>query len=86
MVKISDVLTEENRVMVLDDNSTSGGVSGSHLVWFSGRDGEEDFCERDNLTKLKEGSIKYYLSVSQLLECWMEKYGEEEFITYSSKS
>jgi hypothetical protein len=87
MVKYSDVLIGKNGTMVLDDNSTSGGIIGSHLVWFSNVEGEEEFCDEEDLTKLEDGSIKFGLSVKNLLECWLEKYGEEEFdpsITHSS--
>ena len=77
MEKISDALTEENRMLVLDDNSTyTDGVNDCHIVWFSGVDGVEDFVECDNLSKLKDGSIKWYVSVNHLLECWMDKYSD----------
>ena len=86
MEKISDALTEENRVMVLDDHSTCGGVIDSHIVWFSGVEAEEEFVDCERLSRMSDGSIKYALNVKDLLECWMEKYGEDEFIPFSSKS
>ena len=82
MEKLKDVLTEENRVLVLDDNSTyTEGVNDCHIVWFSSAEGLEDFVECDNLSRLKDGSSKWCVSVNHLVDCWMEKYGEHRIDT-----
>ena len=79
MVKMSDVLTEENRFLVLEDNSTYGmDISDSHMVWLT-EEGREEFVERDNLHKLEDGMVRWCVSVNHILDCWMEKYGSQEW-------
>ena len=77
--KWKDVLTEENRFLVLDDYSTyTDGVNDCQIVWLT-EDGREEMVGGDvKLHNLKDGDCKWSISIESLLECWMEKYGSEE--------
>ena len=78
MEKWKNVLTEENRFLVLDDDETfTGGVNDCHIVWLT-EDGSEEMCDDVKLHNLKDGNIKWSVSLNHLVDCWMEKYGEEE--------
>jgi hypothetical protein len=77
METYSDVLTEENRLLVLDDNSTyTDGVNDCHIVWLT-EDGIEEMSDDVKIHNLKDGNTKWNISIKSLLDCWMEKYGSE---------
>ena len=76
--KWKDVLTEENRFLVLDDNSTyTGGVNNCCIVWMT-EDGSEEMSSDVKIHNLKDGNCKWSISIKSLLDCWMENYGSEE--------
>ena len=80
MGKIRDVLTEERRILVFEDDETyTGDGSDSRIVWLT-EEGEKEMSDGTEFHNLGDGMVRGNLSIKDLLDCWMEKYGSEEWL------
>jgi len=82
MLKISDVLKEDEGLLFFDDNETySGSLTESQVIWLT-KEGEEEVNEGRKLYGLdEEEKVLGYIKISELIECWMEKYGSLNYKT-----
>ena len=78
-MKTRDIFTEETGLLVFDDWETyTDCISESHIFWLT-EEGQKE-SEDGVLHLTEDGMVKGRISIKELLDCWMEKYGSQEWL------